>query len=201
MNSSCPLGEDCVPGVSQFGHETEETDRATLWWLRVGWSLVFVANLPVPLLCGLALTGWGGRLGMLAAIGVLYIGGWESCRSYRRLASVIIAGGTLVALAQGYPLGHICAGTISIGISRGLKLVSYGENISGALGGCVVTLLTGEILLAAALVAGMMIALLYRIAELLPCRPPRETEGRRPEVPDLRYEPLRPARSRAAVRE
>jgi hypothetical protein len=123
---------------------------------RVGWPLVFLANLPVPVRFGWGVTDWGGRIGMIAAIGVLYVLGRESMRRVPGLDAMIIWGGTLIALSQFYPVIHILAGVVGIRAAFLLRLVTTewpGE--AGMLAGCIITLLTGGILMAIAVVAGL----------------------------------------------
>ena len=144
----------------------KEHDPKATRLLRVGWTLVFLANLRVPLLFGWGLTDWGGRIGMFAAIGPLYLVGRESCARVRGMNSVIIWGGMLVALSQVYPMVHVFAGGFAFRTAGNLGLMTNEWDVDGALAGCIVTLLTGVVLFAIAAVAGLS----YPIAKMMPDR-------------------------------
>jgi hypothetical protein len=144
----------------------KETDPTSALPLRVGWPMVFLANLPVPLLFGWGVCDWSGRIGMFAAIGLLYVLGREICRRVRGLDLIMICGGVLVALSQVYPMIHIFSAGLAFRTAERLGLLESTKvpDVAGAFTGCIVTLLTGGILLAIAAVAGLS----YPIAKVMP---------------------------------
>jgi hypothetical protein len=149
------------------GARMKETDPTSALPLRFGWPMVFLANLPVPLLFGCGVCDWSGRIGMFAAIGLLYVLGREICRRVRGLDLIMICGGVLVALSQVYPMIHIFSAGLAFRTAERLGLLESTKtvpNVTGAFTGCIVTLLTGGMLLAIAAVAGLS----YPIAKMMP---------------------------------
>jgi hypothetical protein len=146
--------------------------------LRLAWSIVFVANLPVPpLILASIVTDWGARVGMLVAVLVaitpLYILGLETCRRFRGLGSVIITGGAIVALSQLFPVPHVFAVLWSERICN--TWLGDGTLAAGPVVGSVVALLTGAILLLLATVIGLFLNGIILISKMMPVR---EAAGR-----------------------
>jgi hypothetical protein len=84
------------------------------------------------------------------------------CAAFRELAAALIAGGTLVGLAQLFPALQLIAGMIGMLVGRILGLANDGDDqrspqILNEYGGFVVTFVTGGILMAASASAGMLL--------------------------------------------
>jgi hypothetical protein len=137
--------------------------------LRSIWSAVFLGNLPVPLLASFSVTDWPARIGMLTAIGTLYIWGLEGCRRMRALRSLFIPSGTIIALLQMCPALQLVAGGWAIDVGRSLGLANEFA-VAGVLDGYIVTLVTGSMLLASAVAAVLVGRALVAIGKLMPER-------------------------------
>jgi hypothetical protein len=99
---------------------------------------------------------------MLAGIVVLYVGGREGCLRVPGLAVAIVPGGWFVALLQLFPLLHVFAGCLAAAVAVGLGFVTAQPVYlirAGAAGAFVMTLVTGGILIGAAVLAGMILRL------------------------------------------
>jgi hypothetical protein len=124
------------------------------------WTIVFVLNLAVPLLIAWNVSNDSGGLGMFAAIAALYLlGSWICAKHCRHLGVGLIAGGLCVGLTQVFPLLQIMAGSVGFAIATRLGQVD-GRNgdlpdVNSAIGGFIITMTTGVLLMAAALVIGL----------------------------------------------
>jgi hypothetical protein len=149
------------------------TPRAIL-----GWIAVFLLNMVVPLLFGWSMTRDGGRVGMAVASLALFAVGCGICTARRGLVAPLFVG-----LSQVVPVLQILAGSIGVEVALALR-VAVGSDLSTRLteaGGFVVTLVTGGLLMAASLVAGLLLRLLARA----PWRPREEGKGPRPKLRDF----------------
>lgn len=123
---------------------------------RLAWAAVLAANLPIPLYLGYLCTEGGGRVGMLAGVGLIWLLGHESCRRQPKLASVVIPGGWFVALTQLFPILQFFSGAFA------LRVVSLGlaregmPRAGGDLAAFTATLLTGGMLLTVTLIPGFL---------------------------------------------
>ena len=127
----------------------------------LAWLMVFLANLPIPLMFGWIFTAKHGRLGMAAAILLWWLMGHQICRTSRGFNLALVTGGLLVGLSQIFPILQSQAGAWSLGIGSKLGQVKpvHGEEfmVLTELGGFLVTMLTGGILIAVALACGSVI--------------------------------------------
>ncbi len=121
------------------------------------WVVVFVANLIVPLPFGLTCTEGIARMGMCAAIGLLWFLGYEAVRKIPRMGFVLNSGGSIVALSQIWPLLQFTSGFLSLSVGESVALVSRDMKIASAIGGLLVTLLTGGTLMAIAWMLGLVV--------------------------------------------
>ena len=129
--------------------------------LYMAWFFIFALNLIAPLYFGWRMTEDGGRIGMLlAAILLLAVGYWI-CASARELGFALVVGGVAVALSQVLPMLQIMAGALGCALAVAMGLHSNGDAVDsppmvvGEVGGFVVTLITGSLLMGAALVTGL----------------------------------------------
>jgi hypothetical protein len=130
----------------------------------VAWVFVFAVNMALPLLLSSSITREHGKLGMSIAALLLLSLGCFICAVRRKLATALIAGGTLVGLSQLFPALHIIAGMIGMTVGKALGLADLGndersDQILSEYGGFVVTFVTGGILMAAGACAGMLLRL------------------------------------------
>lgn len=127
------------------------------------WVLVFLGNLFIPLLLGWDMTTPRGRVGMGLGILVLCLLGIVACARSVLVGRMLIVGGAVVALSQFLPIPQIIAGSIgmntgvAVGLVRALpERQNEPEDVSNVAGGLVVTLMSGGLLMAAAIVLGFM---------------------------------------------
>jgi hypothetical protein len=125
--------------------------------LYIAWAVVFALNLIVPLLCGWGMTQPSGRLGMLVAGILLLASGYWVCVSARHIGFALVNGGVAMALFQAFPILQLIAGSLGIELAEaiGLEVAAIFNGITTAAGGFVVTITTGGLLMAAALVVGL----------------------------------------------
>lgn len=130
---------------------TERKSRMGLEYritLACSWSLVFAANLVVPLMAGWQITEHGGRIGMSCAIVGYWFVGVVACARGWSVGLALILGGVLVAASQLLPLLQLMAGMFSLMAwsppTGGTEEWMYKLRLS-ELGGFTVTTLTGGI--------------------------------------------------------
>jgi len=168
---------------------TDASDRPSRWVYLV-WTIVFVLNLAVPLLIAWTLSNASGRIGMFVAVAVLYLlGSWVCTAHYRHLGVSLIAGGLCVGLTQVFPLLQIIAGSVSFAVATRLGQVDGRNadlpgNVDSAAAGFIITMTTGVLLMAAALVIGL---------------PLQAIASRRKLSKDLKYAKPRPIDSQESV--
>lgn len=134
---------------------------------RLAWAAVLAANLPTPLWFGHGCTRDGGRVGMLAGVGLIWFLGHVACRYQPRLASVVIPGGWFVAPTQVWPILHVLAGTIAVwAASLGARQAGGLPQVSGDARAFTATLLTAGMLLTVAVVCGLLFRLVFPDGQL-----------------------------------
>ena len=133
-----------------------ETRPPLLWW-----TLVFGANLVLPLIWGYGSTSGLGRVGMGIGIAVVFAIGCRVSLRSRAAILPVIRGGGIVAASQFVPILHLVAGLVGVRAAHFLGTTTRGERfgVDTALGGLVATLVTGIILLAVADIIGRLIGL------------------------------------------
>jgi hypothetical protein len=132
--------------------------------IYLAWSAVFFFNLGVPLLFGWGATEKGGRIGMFAAAFVMLVVGCWLCASAQRFARALIVGGVAIGLAQILPLLQILAGGVAFRLVEVSGLEGPAPDLQGLTSeasGFVVTMTTGALLMAAALMVGLAIRALF----------------------------------------
>ena len=88
-------------------------------WDWVGWwTLVFVGNLPVPLMFGLWATSKAGVWGMVGALAVLYWIGFALCLFRFRVSRSLVWGALVLAVMQFFPLLQFLAGTAALKLTE-----------------------------------------------------------------------------------
>lgn len=139
--------------------------------LVIGWLVIFVLNLPFAVYFGAGMGGPEVWLGMTLAVIVLGSFGAWYCLSSARRGMAMILGGGFVALSQVTPFLQVFAGLFGVGLAQGLGFVvgarpgGVGEPLlSGIGGGFVASMVSGSVLMFAALVVGLI------VNELLPDR-------------------------------
>jgi hypothetical protein len=83
------------------------------WVWVLAWTLVFVGNLPVPLVMGWVATRCGGRVGLIGGFAVVYwvglvLNGWRF-----RVGRPLTLGGVWVAVLQILPALHLGIGHLA----------------------------------------------------------------------------------------
>ncbi len=125
---------------------------------RIAWAVVFAANLVTPIFFSWYITSEHGRVGMLAAIGLLWLLGHYGCGKSQDHSRTLIVGGACVALSQFFPLLQMFAGLASLSVVNVLgQMPTVGEMPSTPpteLGGFLATTLTGCLLIAVAWLVG-----------------------------------------------
>ena len=119
---------------------------------RVVWTLVFVANLLVPLMLGWSTTRNHGRVAMFVAIVMLWFVGDNAGKKGRTLGSGLLVGGVVVGLSQIYPFLQLIAGLIALTVAKQLGQANEEFDVTSELGGFIATTVTGGLLMAAALI-------------------------------------------------
>lgn len=133
--------------------------------LAGGWVKVFAANLPIPFGFGTMSVDQGALVGLIGALFVMAVLGADACSRWDRPGRAVIAGGVLVALAQLIPIPQVCAGALALRVATGLGLAVPVEDLgfsraTGVAGGFLVTMTTGGLLIAAALLLGLFLQLI-----------------------------------------
>jgi hypothetical protein len=123
-------------------------------WAK-SWTIVFVANLIVPLFFGLAETRYAGQFGMFCAVAVFWLLGLLASAWSDSVARVLLAGGSLVGFSQFVLVLHIYIGEAALHFWLGHDRWQMSE-----WDGFVVTALTGGALLAIAGVFGIALVAL-----------------------------------------
>ena len=154
------------------------TDSKSERSLRVAWALLVAWNLPVPLFFCWSVTDPRARLGMFLAISLFYYLGDRIFRMLPAIPKCIVWGGISVALAQFWPGLQLIAGAIAMTIGELFGLATEFRT-TGMLGGCVITLLTGAILLTAAAIIGLSFQALIFVGSMMPGWKPSHTFPKR----------------------
>lgn len=94
---------------------TPSTSPPRFAWDWVGlWTLVFVGNLPIPVLFGQGVVGEGGMCGLFGALAVLYWIGFALCLFRFRVGRSLVVGGVFIAATQLLPILHILCGSFGL---------------------------------------------------------------------------------------
>lgn len=149
--------------TTSASHEVANED-ATETRGYIAWGVVFAGNLLIPLLVGWGVTQDGGRWGMLAAVALLFVVGCWLCAAVPRVARALLVGSVAVGLTQAIPVLQLMAGIAALGLVELLRLdtgfndaAPRPHTMTNELSGFVATLVTGGLLMTAALVAGLAI--------------------------------------------
>lgn len=156
-------------GVDRFRGKREPASLAGLW------TWVYIANLPFPAFMGSFICYGTGLLGMVAGAALLYGEGRRSCGRHPWAVGTVCYGGVFVAIAQLVPIFHMLAGMLGVGVAGYLtrQEVRGGSNL-GPTGALIATVVTGLLLIAWALVAGLIIRAAIHAAVWIH----REVDGR-----------------------
>lgn len=121
-----------------------------------GWAPVFLLNMIVPLSLGSLAADARGCIGMFVGTAVLFVMcGWL-CSCQPRLARAIVRGGAPIGVAQLVPILQIIAGLAAMAIVSTLRLADEPDPVNGMPGGFLVTIITGVLLIGAALFLGLL---------------------------------------------
>jgi hypothetical protein len=101
-----------------YNRVMSDTPPPRFAWDWVGWwTLVFVGNLPVPMLFGLSIVGVeGGGWGLFGGLAVLYWVGFALCLFRFRIGRSLVWGGGAVALTQVFPVVQLFSGAFGLGM-------------------------------------------------------------------------------------
>jgi hypothetical protein len=129
--------------------------------------IVFLVNLPIPVMFGGALTEGNARIGMTIGTVALGLVGGLFCRRSYRIALALTTGGVAVAITQVVAIPQFIAGSIGLMVSTTLGLADpnfFNDVASNEMtlwsGGLVTTLVTGSLLMGLALGIGLLFQLL-----------------------------------------
>lgn len=173
MNSDNPYE---VTAAIEPASEEQTPDIVSPRRLVTTWIVVFLVNLPIPVMFGgYVVDSPGGYMGM--AVGcVLWcsLGIFLCYGRHARHVQATIRGGWLVALTQFYPMLHMLIGMLAAVLvsavfeagSSGRGPVNFTSNSAtwDLLISTSMTLVTGAILITEALIIGTVITLLIRVA-------------------------------------
>jgi hypothetical protein len=129
----------------------------------VFWLIVFASNLVVPLIFASSLIQQSGRIGMMVAVVLFLIAGWYFGVRFPKIRSRMLAGGSIVAVSQLFPVHHIIAGFIAFEVTRlaGGAIAPTDDEPFGKIatefGGFLCTSVTGAILLTIAMAIGWLL--------------------------------------------
>lgn len=123
------------------------------------WTAVLLFNLIVPTLFAWSMTSNEAKIGAAIAVLVIAAGGFFFCFKQPLPMLLAIRGGILVALSQVFPILQILCGALAIQawtLIGSIRDSSFQEMLSTATAGFLVTLVTGLLLIAASLMAGLV---------------------------------------------
>jgi hypothetical protein len=132
-------------------------------WQRQ-WLCAYALNLIVPGCLGLAVTGLGGRIGMGAAILLLWYLGHRICGLSVASGRTLVLGSFIVAAMQLFPILQTLAGVLSMAVVRVLGLGAFSVDDDDPfppgmteLGGLIAAGLTGLTLMGMAACCGAIL--------------------------------------------
>jgi hypothetical protein len=133
--------------------------------MLAAWVVVFLVNLPIPVMFGNALTEGNARLGMVMGTVLLGLVGGVFCQRSYRICLALNSGGWVVALTQFVAIPQFIAGSIGLLVSTTLGMADpnfdAGRNeMTLWAGGFVTTIVTGALLMGLALGIGLVFQLL-----------------------------------------
>ncbi|WP_165246416.1 hypothetical protein [Paludisphaera soli] len=122
------------------------------------WTLVMVANLPVPLTLGMIVTDAGGRLGMACGVALIYWLGLHACRVARQTMVAVVRGGSVVAAFQILPVLQMAAGMAGVILASvvGSARFHVFPHVDAIVDGFLATVATGAILIAVSAALGSL---------------------------------------------
>lgn len=138
--------------------------------IKFAWFGVFVLNLCAPLFVGWLTTEKGGRNGMFAGVGVLFLAGYWLCTRARSIGRALVVGGLAIGLTQVLPAMQMMAGIVGLCVVSALRLGKPAPDdvmlsVRSDASGFVLTIVTGGLLMAAAFVAGLLGCGLFAAAQ------------------------------------
>ncbi|MEW4568054.1 hypothetical protein AB1L88_09325 [Tautonia sp. JC769] len=133
--------------------------------MLAAWVVVFLVNLPVPVMFGNLLTEGNARLGMMMGTILLGLIGGIICQRSYRICLALNSGGLVVALTQFVAIPQFIAGSIGLLVSTTLGLADVNfdagrDEMTLWGGGFVTTIVTGALLMGLALGIGLVFQLL-----------------------------------------
>jgi hypothetical protein len=129
------------------------------------WPIVFALNLIVPLLFGGSMLRERGMIGLSVAVAFFLIAGWYICYMSPFISIRLLVGAGITAISQLFPIIHVLAGLIAVATLSKLGLATDENDvgigtISSEAGGFMMTMITGSIIAAFALIVGFLVMLL-----------------------------------------
>lgn len=130
------------------------------------WNVVYCYNLLVPLPFGLMETQDKARLGMFTGVAILWYVGQRLAVRSPLLSTAMLWGGTLVALCQLMPIGHLLVGTQAVEWSKNFEQIPHEyTSLTSFLGGLIATCITGGAFMLFSLLIGLMVLVLSNLAD------------------------------------
>jgi len=137
---------------------------------RLTWSVIFVANLIVPLWLGWLFCSPAGRIPMMIAAFVLWWLGLFAKRLPQAPRTWLVVGAVALAVSQVCPMIHIVVGAAAITIASADPVDPEFSGL-GAAGGLLATVLTGGALILVAFVGGgVLVSIHYALHGIAPVR-------------------------------
>jgi hypothetical protein len=133
-----------------------------------GWTILYMLNLIVPVLFGIMVCDKGGLAGMLVGIVIFYVAATFLVIRFHRMGTAAIIGSGVVALSQFWAIAQLYSGLLALSVwgfvsgTKGTNDLGGGNPILAELGGCAVTIMTGQPLFALAIIIGLPFAAMLR---------------------------------------
>lgn len=149
-----------APPRSSVGNEESKNLNSLSEWK---YTIVFLANLPVPAFAGVTCTDYLGRVGMFLGFTVAYITGLLVCRHNEEFEKRITVGGAFVACSQLIPVIQLLTGVIAIALWNLVQKRGPGdEPVQGFTAGFFVTMAGGATMFGVSQIVGYVVLWLYR---------------------------------------
>ena len=125
------------------------------------WTVLFVVNLPLPVLFGATVTRGPARWGMVLIVAGVYAFGLLFCLNNPKRSKSLLAGSTMLALSQFVPVIHILAGLSAISVVSKSGMISFDpEFVMGPTdslaAGAALTVITSGMLAVIAMLTGIV---------------------------------------------
>lgn len=163
MDDSNPYQAPTLIASADHTPRAQASDRLDLLAV-LGWPIVFLANLAVPVLAGWGIVFDEAIAGCGIAITAQLLAGWSLCFLWPSAARRLLLGAVFTGLSQIIPVLHAIAGLVGFIVADLMGQVANDQDMGpGTLrtlgGGFLVTFVTGGVLLTCAGIGGFLVSL------------------------------------------